>query len=378
MKKSKRSASSRILEVRTKNQVYPIRFLEGALESLFIGILERHPNRQKVALVSDHQVWGLYGKLIEGVFKKAKKNFFPIVFPAGEASKNRTTKEKIEDYFLSKHLDRDTLLLAFGGGVVGDLAGFVAATYLRGIDFIQIPTTLLAMVDSSVGGKTAVDTAYGKNLIGAFYQPIEVLIHFEFLQTLPEVEFRQGLAEVLKYAFISHQKLGDLLWSEKDKLYLLDEAILTEVVYESLKIKKDVVGIDEKETGGLRRLLNFGHTVGHAVELLQKFKLSHGFCVAIGMAVEAHMAVQLRILPAEAFHQVIDLLKFYDLPTDLPKNLKLMDIYEAMLLDKKATAGRVNVSLIEGFGKADKASGTYRRALSKAQVLKSLTAFQAS
>src|SRR5436309_595603 len=239
-------------------------------------------------VITDSNVGALYGKEFLRALRQPREYLLSI--PAGEKSKNRRIKERIEDRILSLGVTRDSLIVALGGGVIGDLAGFVAASLLRGLPYVQIPTTLLAQVDSSIGGKVAIDHPLGKNLLGAFYQPHKVYINVATLTSLPDREFRCGLAEVIKYGAILDKDLFRYLEREYGQIMAKHESCLLRIIKRSCEIKKSVVEQDEKETG-LRRILNFGHTIGHAIEVLSGYRIRHGNAIAIGMVAEARMSV---------------------------------------------------------------------------------------
>lgn len=356
------------LQVRTQSRSYPIHFSEEPAGRTLDAVFKTHSGR-KIGLVTDTHLAAHYRADIQKAFRKAGLAPHLVVLPAGEKSKNRRVKEKIEDYFLENRFDRKSLLVALGGGVVGDLAGYTASTFFRGIDFIQIPTSLLAMVDSSVGGKTGVDTPHGKNLIGSFHQPAEVRVNLGFLKTLPEKNFLEGLGEVLKAGFIKSRSLANFLAANRDAVLKRETKALSHIIKASLEVKRDVVGKDEKETGGLRRILNYGHTIGHAVELLARFKVAHGFCVAIGMSAEARLAVKLGILKDSARLEMDALIASYGLPLAIPKNLDPNGLVDAMLLDKKSTDGKIQFSLCSEIGRMESAGGSYSVAAPKKLIL---------
>lgn len=270
----------------------------------------------------------------------------------GEAHKTFAAVELICREAARRRLDRASLLLALGGGVAGDLTGFAAAVYMRGIDFIQIPTTLLAMVDSSVGGKTGADLPEGKNLIGAFHQPRLVLIDPAFLKSLPGREIRAGLAEVVKTAVLFDPVLFDYIADRADALLAADGAAFLPLIRRCCELKGAVVVADEREKGR-RALLNYGHTFGHAIEKETGFRVSHGEAVAIGMDLAARLAAALGMLPAEAVEKQRRLLRRLGLPTELPAGLTAPAIYQAMLGDKKNISGRLKLILPSAIGSAE-------------------------
>jgi 3-dehydroquinate synthase len=262
----------------------------------------------------------------------------------GEIHKTRRTWEALTDWLLSERCGRDTTVVALGGGVIGDLAGFVAATFMRGVPFIQVPTTLLAMVDASVGGKVGVDTPLGKNLVGAFHQPATVLIDPTVLQTLPARELRAGFAEVLKHGvvadagyFATAASIGPALLGSADHVAWHGDD-LAALIARSVEIKADVVRSDPLE-GGRRRILNFGHTVGHAVEAASRFQLRHGEAVAIGMTIEAGLAERVGVASPGLRATLAEVLSAAGLPTTLPRDLEVATILDLMVSDKKRSGG---------------------------------------
>lgn len=282
-----------------------------------------------------------------------------FVYPAGEKHKTFETVHNICRQAVKCGLDRKSIIIALGGGVCGDMAGFAAAVFMRGIDFIQVPTTLLAMVDSSVGGKTGVDLPEGKNLMGAFWQPKLVVIDPETLKTLPEDEVKNGMAEVIKYGMIRDWDFFELLEKNIPSLQKLDMDFYSRIIKRCCEIKADVVANDERE-GGLRAILNYGHTFGHAVEMLSDFTIAHGAGVAIGMAIAAELSVITGKISQELADRQNALLKAVGLPTSIPKGYDPEDIYKAMLHDKKTVGSKVKLILpsekgvVSIFGDIDK------------------------
>ena len=298
-------------------------------------------NAGKVCLVSETTVYPLHGSEAEASLKNAGFEVFSFIFPAGEESKNPQIYLELLTFLAEHRLTRTDLIVALGGGVVGDLAGFAAATYLRGIRFIQVPTTLLAAVDSSVGGKTAIDLPAGKNMVGAFCQPSLVLCDTGVLKTLPLDVFRDGCAEVIKYGILYDPQLFDFL-AETGMDFDREQ-----VIGRCVELKRDVVMEDEFDTGG-RMKLNLGHTVGHGVEARSHFTLSHGKSVAVGTAIVSRAAAKLGMCSPEAAQRIVDLLIQFGLPvqTDYP----LDDIYRFTLSDKKRSGGTVNLIVPESIG----------------------------
>ena len=323
------------------SRTYDIRIGHGLLTTL--GEAVRGLGKvEKVFLVSDTQVYPLYGGAAEASLKEAGYSVSSFFLPAGEESKNGETFLKLLNALAQAGLSRSDLLVALGGGVVGDLAGFAAACYLRGIRFIQIPTTLLAAVDSSVGGKTAIDLPAGKNLAGAFYQPSLVLCDLDALDTLPEDIFRDGCAEVIKYGVLYDPELFSQL--EASGLDFDREAVIARCV----ALKRDVVMEDEKDTGS-RMKLNLGHTFGHAVEAHSRFTLSHGKSVAIGLAVIARASASMDICSEEDAARIVSVLKAFGLPVQTQYTAEALLPY--LLSDKKRSGGTVNLILPEAIGR---------------------------
>jgi 3-dehydroquinate synthase len=307
---------------------------------------------QKIAVVVNPTVKGLYGKRVTESLKAQGFMVMSIIIPDGEQYKNLDWANAIYTALLTNGFDRRSLIVALGGGVIGDLAGFAAATYMRGIPFVQVPTTLLAMVDSSVGGKTGVNHPMGKNMIGAFHQPQKVLMDLEVLRTLPKAEFLSGMAEVIKYGVIWDGEFFDYLDKNRDRILGLDLDALTHVVRRSCEIKAEVVGKDERE-GGLRAILNFGHTVGHAIERAESYTMRHGEAVAIGMVYASRLALQTGLCDRLVPERVEKLIASYGLPTSLhalSRKPAVQELLDSMRIDKKAEAGKVKFVLPKSIG----------------------------
>ena len=293
------------------------------------------------AVISDDTVFSLYGKTLCRSLEQAGFRVCTFCFAHGEASKNLTTYGKILNFLAENHLTRSDLLIALGGGVVGDLGGFAAATYLRGIEYVQIPTTLLAAVDSSVGGKTAVDLSCGKNLAGAFYQPSLVLCDPDTLRSLPEEIFRDGCAEVIKYAVIGNPGFFTQLGA------VCPEEQLELIIETCVRMKRDTVQQDEFDRG-LRQTLNFGHTFGHAIEACSGYTVSHGSAVAIGMCMMAKAAAKKGFCDPSVSEQIEDLVRKYKLPTKTDFSVdRLMD---ALRSDKKAQSDHIHLIVPQKIG----------------------------
>lgn len=305
---------------------------------------------RKLCIVSDSNVMPLYGEAIGSLLQKEGFTCFAFTFPAGEASKNLSTVEKLYEFLIENSFDRNDMLLAVGGGVTGDLTGFAAATYLRGIRFVGIPTSLLSMVDSSIGGKTGVDYKAYKNMVGAFYQPSAVYINVNALKSLPEREFSAGMGEVIKHAFIRDTDYYKFLKEQKYGIICKDAELLMSMIYQSLSIKKAVVERDPKEKGE-RALLNFGHTIGHAIEKASDFSLLHGECVAIGMVAAAVISVLRGTITTDDAVKVRELLVAYGLPVKSPK-IKREELLSICHKDKKADGSKIKFILLNSIGEA--------------------------
>ena len=301
-----------------------------------------------ICIISDKNVSSYYlDSIISQLQNNANKIISYIIEP-GEQSKNLSTIYEIYELLINEKFDRKSLLIALGGGVVGDLTGFCAATYLRGIDFIQIPTSLLALVDSSIGGKTGVDFNGYKNMIGAFYQPTSVYMNIATLITLPKNEFAAGMAEVIKHALINDVELLTFLKKNSKKIMQNDMKTIKKMIYRSCLIKKNVVEKDEKENN-LRAILNFGHTIGHAIEKVKNFEWLHGECVAIGMVASAYISYRRNRITADDLNLIEQVLSNYELPIRIT-NVSPTQILEATKSDKKVRLNVLHFILLKSLG----------------------------
>jgi 3-dehydroquinate synthase len=353
------------LSVNLGERSYPIRIGEGFLARAG-EFLHGAGLGGKVALVTNPIVAKLYLEPVSQALSQAGFQVIPALIPDGEEHKNQESLAAIYDCLVSARLERKSCVLALGGGVIGDLAGFAAATYLRGVPYVQVPTTLLAQVDSSVGGKTGVNHRDGKNLIGAFYQPRLVLIDVETLATLPHREFVAGLAEIVKYGVIQDAELFRLLENKIDRLIALDREMLIQIITTSCAIKARVVEQDEHEDD-YRAVLNFGHTIGHALEVATGYrKFLHGEAVAIGMAKAASISLRHGFCDAQTVERICRLLEKIGLPVDLPKNVAKESLLQGMEVDKKSAGGKIKFVICAGIGK------TCFYSLSPAEVLTAL------
>ena len=311
---------------------YDIIVGEGILEESGLRIREAVGGRT-AAVITDDNVAALYGKKLTDTLEQNGYRVVQYVFPHGEKSKNGETFLSLLDFLAEEKLSRTDTVIALGGGVTGDLAGFAAACYMRGVSFAQIPSTLLAMVDSSVGGKTAINLPAGKNLAGAFYQPNIVICDVSLLSTLAPEVYRDGCAEVVKYGVIADSRLFNSLAIPVNEQP-------EEIIARCVEIKRDIVSEDEFEHGS-RKLLNFGHTVGHAIELLSDYQISHGQAVAIGMAIETRMAIRMGLCEESCLRDILDMLRRYGLPTSTQFEAGL--IARACLSDKKRDGGSLTM-----------------------------------
>ncbi|HSU17039.1 3-dehydroquinate synthase [Longimicrobium sp.] len=321
----------------------------SGLFSTLATILSRFCPAHRYAVVTDDRVAELYAVKLSRMLHSAGYRADVFAFQNGEERKTRDTWGLVGDAMLEAGIGRDAALIAFGGGVPGDLGGFVAATYMRGLPLVQVPTTLLAMIDSSVGGKTGVDTPAGKNLVGAFHQPHVVVADPDLLHTLPDAHIRAGLAEAVKHGAIADPEYLEWIESAAADLLAGDTDALTRLIVRSVEIKAEIVKRDETETGP-RKLLNFGHTIGHAIEALSGYALLHGEAVAIGMVEEARIGERCGITAAGTSARLRKALTRLGLPTSLPLEMNVEEVVDWTRADKKAREGRVEYALIEAIG----------------------------
>jgi 3-dehydroquinate synthase len=337
------SADGSRLHVRTASGEYAIHIAAGAARRLG-SIIDALGAPKRRFIVSNATVWRLYGEALSGVTAEE-----PILLPDGERFKQLPTVGRIYDALIRAGADRATTIIALGGGVVGDIAGFAAATYLRGVPVVQVPTTLLAQVDSAIGGKVGVNHAAGKNLIGAYHQPSAVVVDPDVLASLPRREFRSGLYEVVKYGVIASRPLFDRLQVQMKQLFARDAAVLVPVITECCRIKGSVVEQDERESGP-RRALNFGHTLGHALEAITKYRrFRHGEAIGYGMLAAAHLAVSRGTLPASDRDALAALIAQMG-PLPSVTDLSAREAVEAIGRDKKVVAGNLHFVLPVGIG----------------------------
>lgn len=320
------------------------------LKQQILDFIKSQKFSQKALLISDSNVAPLYGKQVKAILDEAGLDTKLVIIPAGEQSKSLKVAETLYTEAILHRLDRKSPIFALGGGVVGDLAGFIAATFMRGVPFIQMPTSLLAQVDSSVGGKVAVNHALGKNLIGNFYQPKAVFMDLDLMKSLPKREISTGLGEVIKYGYIYDKDFYQFLLDNKDAVLSLQSDVISHVIARSCEIKAAVVSQDEKEAG-LRAILNFGHTLGHAIEKETAYKVyDHGEAVAIGMVGAAKISYKLGMIDKAIVTDMEKLLTSMNLPIKA-KNCNAENIYADIFHDKKTINGTVNWVLLQDIGK---------------------------
>ncbi|PSO53633.1 MAG: 3-dehydroquinate synthase [Cyanobacteria bacterium QH_8_48_120] len=341
------------IELNLAHDSYEIAIAPGSLNHLgeSLGAINLG---KKILLVSNPQIFAHYGEQVIASLQSSGFEVSSEIIPAGERHKTLESVQKLYDSALENHLERSSTLVTLGGGVIGDMAGFAAATWLRGINVVQVPTSLLAMVDAAIGGKTGVNHPRGKNLIGAFHQPRLVLIDPQVLKTLPAREFRAGMAEVIKYGVIWDAELFLQLEeaTRLDSLDYISEELLQTILTHSCQAKADIVSKDEKEAG-LRAILNHGHTIGHAIESLTGYSLvNHGEAVAIGMVAAGEIAAEMQMWDAADAQRQNSLLEKAGLPTQVPSMLEIEAILDALKSDKKVKAGKVRFVLPTRVGAA--------------------------
>jgi 3-dehydroquinate synthase len=337
------------IKVDLKERSYSIEIESGLLKDA--GIMLAPKCRGRAVILTHPILTDYYGDNLRLSLADQGIDTDIIQAQPGERSKRLQTAERIYRQLAQGKYDRNTLLITLGGGVVGDLGGFVASTYLRGISFIQIPTTLLAQVDASIGGKVGLDLPDGKNLVGAFYQPQMVIIDPSTLKTLPIRHLRSGLAEVIKYGLILDAELFNSVESVLDRLLTKEADMLSSVICECCRLKAQLVSEDERDISGSRARLNFGHTFGHAVEKALDYRLTlHGEAVAMGMVAAARLGIKLGVTPPTVEEEIRDLLNRAGLPVRLPKSLTVDAVLDAMRHDKKAETNKLNFVLLERIG----------------------------
>jgi 3-dehydroquinate synthase len=336
------------------------------------GALSRLPellpaDRYGVVVISEQRVWPLWGEAVMALLAERELRVGHYLFAPGEVHKSRETKATLEDRLLADAWGRDVVLVALGGGVVTDLVGYLAATYLRGVRYLSVPTTLLAMVDAALGGKTGVNTAAGKNLVGAFHQPEAVLADLDTLGTLPDVELDHGLAETVKHAALADEALLDRLVTDATALRARDAEVLGDIVARSMAVKLQLVAADEQDHG-VRQALNFGHTVGHALERASDYRVGHGHAVAVGMCVESDAAVRAGLMAPTVRDRIVGVIESLGLPARVPEDISHTALTAALVLDKKNRGGEVRYAFPGALGQVATFGGHYTTALPDAAV----------
>ena len=349
------------INVKSERGTYPVIIGAGTTRHLPSLLEGQGLNRQRL-LVSSAPIWRHHGGRLGGVLPKSDK---PTMMAVGERAKTLATVSALYDACLRRRLDRSAAIIAFGGGVVGDVAGFAAASYLRGIGLVQVPTTLLAQVDSAIGGKVGVNLVQGKNLVGAFYSPSLVVCDPEVLSSLPRREFRAGLYEVVKYGVIASRRLFAKVEARLSEIFNHDPAVLSAIVAECCQIKADVVMIDERESGP-RRTLNFGHTIGHALESITQYRrFRHGEAVGYGMLAAARLSALRGALSLKDEQRLIDMIAALG-PLPLVNDLRIADALEVISHDKKVVNGRLHFVLATSIGTTEIVSDVHTRELAHA------------
>ena len=345
---------------------YRVIIAAGALDRA-ADIVRDVASAHRYAIITDSNVGPTYAARLRSLLGNSRTEVLTI--PAGETHKTRDTWARLTDELLAAGFGRDSTIVALGGGVVGDLAGFVAATFMRGVPFVQLPTTLLAMIDASVGGKTGVDTVAGKNLVGAFHQPSAVIVDTNVLATLPREHLRAGMAEAIKHGVIASEAYFDSVVALAERLDTVDVAgdAMLDLVAGSIEIKADVVRRDEREAG-VRKTLNFGHTLGHAVELCSGYGVLHGEAVAIGMVYEAALAERLGIAAPKTAARVRHAIASAGLSDTLPASITSNEVVAATRGDKKARAGQAEYALPVTIGAMSEAHGRWSVPVNEAIV----------
>ena len=341
---------SEILLVNLGKRSYPILVGCDTIEGL--GTLLKERGCGHLAIIADGRVEALWGGKVREILRREGINYLFFKVKPGERSKNLASARRLWNELAESKVDRGWWLASFGGGMVGDLAGFVAASYMRGLNFLQIPTTLLAQVDASIGGKVAIDHPKGKNLLGFFFQPKFVLVDISFLLTLPPRQYKNGIAEVIKYGAIKDRELLKLLKEREKFIKGKNEEILTEIVKRCVRIKAEYVEKDEEDVLGIRAELNFGHTIGHILERESGYRLLHGEAISIGMVFAGELSRRMGLLSLNELSFLKSLLSLYRLPLRISFPIKIDRIIEGLLWDKKAKEGRTRFVLLRGLGEA--------------------------
>jgi 3-dehydroquinate synthase len=350
------------IDVKLSDNSYPI-FIGSGIFAKLKGLLGKYELNKNVMFIIDEKVMEFHNKKILNEFYSYKGKMSCYIVKQGEKSKSYSELNKIYSFLLEKNYGRDSLIIAIGGGVTGDLAGFAAATYMRGIQLVHVPTTLLAMVDSSIGGKTGINFEAKKNMVGAFYQPKLVLIDTDFIETLPEKEITSGMGEVIKCTYMADRKFFAYVRENLEKAYKNDGEVLRRFIYESAAIKAAVVSQDEKEAG-LRKILNLGHTFAHSFETNLKFKIKHGEAVIAGLISALYLSQKTGLISEDDLEYYLSLPLKVKLPAQIKKPA-MKDLFKVMLHDKKNREGKIKFVLVAGLGiivldaEADKKAVSY-------------------
>lgn len=337
-------------EIKTKSKIYQVYIGESLLTNI-VDFLDDKPKR--VFVITDETVAKLYLETLTQSLKESGVETISEILADGESTKTLDTVFNLYNFLLENEASRSDMIIAFGGGVIGDITGFVASTFKRGLNFLQIPTTLLAQVDSAIGGKTGVNLNGGKNLVGTFYQPSAVIVDVTVLKTLSETDFITGLAEVIKYGVIMDSELLQILIEERNEIVNRESEAIIKIVERSLKNKARIVSLDEREEYGIREILNFGHTIGHAIESSSSYDIVHGQAVAIGMVEEARFSVDMDLLDIQSFETIVSILESYHLPTSIPDDMKFQQLREIVKHDKKIREGVLRIPILVELGKVE-------------------------
>ncbi len=339
------------IPVRTASRSYEVLVEHGLLRSTFPALQALVPPHSTIFLVSSPGILKLWGTTLQESFTQADRSLAVLEMTDGETSKRLGAVEKLAEKMVDLGADRRSIVIALGGGVVGDVAGFLASIFMRGVPVIQVPTTLVAQVDSAIGGKTGVNLASGKNLIGTFHQPLAVLVDPDVLSTLPDREYRAGLFEAMKYGVIRNPQIFELMESQREALLQRDNDLLERLIVECVKVKADVVSADERE-GGERRILNFGHTIGHALESATEYKhFLHGEAVGWGMVAAASIGKSLSVTDPETANRIIAMVLAYGLLPEV--DIDGRRVLQLLQSDKKTMAGVPHFVLATAIGKVD-------------------------
>ena len=328
--------------------------IENSFEKLGVELASLQVENRRVCIVTDRNVAGYYLESVKDIMKSVAKDVKIFMFEGGEDHKNLNTVNRLYHYLIVNEFDRKDMLVALGGGVTGDLTGFTAATYLRGIDFIQVPTSLLSQVDSSIGGKTGVVFENYKNMVGAFYMPKLVYINTATIHTLDERQFISGMGEVIKHGLIRDAAYYEWIDDHREEIMAREDSVMAELIERSCRIKKEVVEEDPKEQG-IRAYLNFGHTFGHSIEKLMDFQLCHGECVGIGALLASAMSWKRGYITEEEYRDIVGTFSYFHFPA-IPENLDPQKVVEETRHDKKMEHGTIKFILLSKVGEA----GIYR------------------